>query len=165
MPFPLRGFDTDSGSEFINETVLAYCAETKIEFTRARSYRKNDQACVEQKNGSAVRHLVGYRRLEGMAAADTLSRLYASSRLFVNFFQPSFKPAEKKRVGARVSKRYHAPETPCARLLQSDSIPDAMKERLRAIAVTLDPLRLRSGGHRVLEDPVPLAEDQVAGDD
>jgi hypothetical protein len=107
MPFPLRGFDTDNGSEFINETVLAYCTEAKIEFTRARPYRKNDQAWVEQKNGSVVRRLVGYRRLEGMAAADTLARLYASSRLFVNFFQPSFKLAEKTRVGARVSKRYH----------------------------------------------------------
>jgi len=142
MPFPLRGFDTDNGSEFINEVVLAYCAESKIEFTRARPYRKNDQAWVEQKNGSVVRRLVGYRRLEGMAAADTLARLYASSRLFVNFFQPSFKLKEKKREGARVTKRYHAPETPCARLLQSESVPDAMKERLRAVAVTLDPLRL-----------------------
>jgi hypothetical protein len=142
MPFPLRGFDTDNGSEFINEAVLAYCKEAKIEFTRARPYRKNDQAWVEQKNGSVVRRLVGYRRLEGMAAADTLARLYSSSRLFVNFFQPSFKLAEKKRVGARVSKRYHAPERPCARLLQSDSVPEAMKERLRAVAITLDPLRL-----------------------
>ncbi len=25
MPFPLRGFDTDNGSEFVNEAVLAYC--------------------------------------------------------------------------------------------------------------------------------------------
>jgi len=57
MPFPLCGFDTDNGSEFINETVLAYCTETKIEFTRARPYRKNDQAWVEQKSGSVVRRL------------------------------------------------------------------------------------------------------------
>ena len=50
MPFPLRGFDTDNGSEFVNELVLAYCANTGIEFTRSRPYRKNDQAWVEQKN-------------------------------------------------------------------------------------------------------------------
>jgi hypothetical protein len=142
MPFPLRGFDTDNGSEFINETVLAYCKAEGIEFTRGRPRRKNDQAWVEQKNGAVVRRLVGYGRLEGLAAADALARLYASSRLFVNFYQPSFKLAEKKREGARVSKRYHAPETPCARLLQSVSVPDAMKERLRAVALTLDPLRL-----------------------
>jgi hypothetical protein len=67
---------------------------------------------VEQKNGSVVRRLVGYRRLEGIRAAEALARLYGASRLFVNFFQPSFKLAEKTRTGARVSKRYHAPETP-----------------------------------------------------
>jgi hypothetical protein len=142
MPFPLRGFDTDNGSEFINELVLAYCKDNEIEFTRSRPYRKNDQAWVEQKNGSVVRRLVGYRRLEGLAAAAALARLYAASRPFVNFFQPSFKLAEKTREGARVTKRYHAPATPCTRLLESEGVTDAMKEKLRAVALTLDPLRL-----------------------
>lgn len=85
MPFPLRGLDTDNGSEFINDTVLAYCTAAGIEFTRSRPYHKNDQAWVEQKNGSVVRRLVGYRRLEGLAAAGALSQLYAAARLFVNF--------------------------------------------------------------------------------
>ena len=95
MPFPLRGFDTDNGGEFMNETVAAYCGLHGIPCTRSRPYHKNDQAWVEQKNGSVVRRLVGYRRLEGLAAAEALSRLYAASRLFVNFFQPSFKLASK----------------------------------------------------------------------
>lgn len=142
MPFPLLGVDTDNGSEFINAALIAYCKETNLEFTRSRPYRKNDQAWVEQKNGSVVRRLVGYRRLEGLAALDALSRLYAASRLFVNFFQPSFKLADKTRVGAHVSKRYHSPETPSARLMKLDAVTDVMKERLRAVAVTLDPLRL-----------------------
>jgi integrase-like protein len=155
MPFPLLGFDTDNGGEFINEAVLAYCTEARIEFTRSRPYRKNDQAWVEQKNGSVVRRLVGYRRLEGIAATEALSRLYAASRLFVNFFQPSFKLAEKKRVGASVSKRYHTPETPCARLLKSNAVPEGMKERLRAVATTLDPLRLL--------DEIRTVQHQLAG--
>src|SRR5215208_3563294 len=49
MPFPMRGIDTDNGSEFINETVLAYCVEAGIEFTRSRPYRKNDQAWSSRK--------------------------------------------------------------------------------------------------------------------
>jgi hypothetical protein len=142
MPFALRGIDTDNGSEFVNEALLTYCTQHNIEFTRSRPYHKNDQAWVEQKNGSVVRRLAGYGRLEGLRAAEALARLYSSSRLFVNFFQPSFKLAEKKRVGARVSKRYHAPETPCARLLASPGVTDATKERLRAVLLTLDPLRL-----------------------
>jgi hypothetical protein len=54
MPFPLRGFDTDNGGEFMNETVAAYCHAHGIPCTRSRPYHKNDQAWVEQKNGSVV---------------------------------------------------------------------------------------------------------------
>jgi hypothetical protein len=81
--------------------VRDYCAAERIELTRCRPYRKNDQAHVEQKNGEIVRRMVGYRRYEGMAAAVQLARLYAPVRLFVNAFQPSFKLAEKTRDGAR----------------------------------------------------------------
>ncbi|MEP7306180.1 MAG: transposase, partial [Acidobacteriota bacterium] len=110
----------------MNETVAAYCHTHGIPCTRSRPYHKNDQAWVEQKNGSVVRRLVGYRRLEGLAAAAALARLYAASRLFVNFFQPSFKLASKTRVGAKVHKTYHAPETPYARLLVSAAVTDEM---------------------------------------
>jgi hypothetical protein len=88
MPFELLEFDTDNDSVFINETVRDYCASSGIAFTRCRPYRKNDQAWVEQKNGSVVRRLVGYRRFEGLEAAATLATLYAAARLFENFFQP-----------------------------------------------------------------------------
>ena len=77
-----------------------------------------------------------------MPAAEALARLYSAAHLFVNVFQPSFKLAEKTRDGARVHKRYHAPETPCARLLASDAIPVGMKDRLRAVLDTVDPLGL-----------------------
>jgi len=89
-----------------------------------------------------VRRLLGYRRFEGLAAARAITRLYGASRLFVNFFQPSFKLAGKQRDGARVTKRYHPPQTPCERLLQSDSIPMAAKSKLREISAELDPLKL-----------------------
>src|SRR4051812_9904506 len=113
-----------------------------IELTRSRPYHSNDQAWIEQKNGSVVRRLVGYERHEGAAATEILSRLYASSRLFVNFFQPSFKLREKARVGARIVKRYHAPETPCRRLLMSNVVSDQVKSKLTGIAESLDPLQL-----------------------
>ena len=142
LPFPLLGIDIDNGSEFLNEVLVAFCKEHRIELTRSRPYRKNDQAWVEQKNGAVVRRLVGYGRLEGVPAAEALARLYSAARLFVNVFQPSFKLAEKTREGARVRKRYHAPETPCARLLAADAIPAVMKDRLRAVLGTVDPLGL-----------------------
>jgi len=83
---------------------------------------KNDQAWVDQKNGSVVRRFVGYHRLEGSRAVEALARLYSATRLFVNFFQPSFKLKEKIRTGSRILKRYHAPETPTSRLLASNAV-------------------------------------------
>jgi hypothetical protein len=161
MPFPLRGIDTDNGSEFINEALVEYCGKHGIEFTRSRPYHKNDQAWIEQKNGSVVRRLVGYGRLEGVRAAEALGRLYTASRLFVNFFQPSFKLKEKTRTGARVTKRYHVPETPCARLLSCTTIDEQMKERLRSVLATLDPLRLLDEIRVVQEHLAGLAKGEV----
>ena len=142
LPFTLRALDVDNGSEFVNETMIQYCLRNGIELTRSRPYRKNDQAWIEQKNGAIVRKLLGYRRFEGIAAAQALARLYGASRLFVNFFQPSFKLAEKHRQGAQVTKRYHPPQTPCERLLLAETLSDDVKEKLREVGNTLDPLQL-----------------------
>lgn len=111
MPFPLLGLDVDNDTVFMNESVRDYCQDAGIVLTRCRPYRKNDQAHIEQKNGAIVRRIVGYRRFEGMEAARMLAGLYATTRLFVNAFQPSFKLAEKERDGARVRKRYHGVPT------------------------------------------------------
>ncbi len=138
----MLGFDTDNDTVFINETVRDYCATEKIEFTRCRPYRKNDQAHVEQKNGDTVRRMVGYRRYEGIAAAEQLAKLYAPARLFVNAFQPCFKLAEKTRNGAQVKKRYHKPLTPWDRLLTDGRVDAVSRERIAEPRADLDPIRL-----------------------
>jgi hypothetical protein len=78
-----------------------------------------------------VRRLVGYGRFEGVEAAQAMARLYAAARLYVNFFQPSFKLKEKRREGAKVIKRYHAPATPFERALAHRKVAKAVKARLR----------------------------------
>ena len=65
----------DHDSVFINETLIKYCAERGIEFTRSRPYRKNDQAWIEQKNGAVVRHCVGHDRYSGSVAGPTIAHL------------------------------------------------------------------------------------------
>src|SRR3954452_3080245 len=142
LPFPLGGADFDNDSVFMNEDVVGWCRANGIEVTRSRAYRKNDQAWVEQKNGAVVRRLVGHDRLEGLAATGELGRLYASARLLVNFFQPSFKLAAKRRDGARFNRRYHAPATPYARLLATGTLEAGVEERLAAEFAALDPIAL-----------------------
>ena len=161
LPFPLLGFDTDNDSVFLNETVRDYCQAAGIAFTRCRPYRKNDQAWVEQKNGAVVRRCVGYRRYEGLEAAAALARLYRSLRLFVNYFQPSFKLAGKAREGSRVRKRYHVPATPYQRLLADPRTSDEMRRAVEAIYATLDPVQLLSNIRHAQARLVEIADQPV----
>ena len=102
-----------------------------------------------------VRRIVGYRRLEGLEAAAALAQLYSTVRLFVNFFQPSFKLAGKERDGARVRKRYHPPATPCQRLLADPRTPAPVRVELVQTHARLDPVRLlkemRSAQQRLID--------------
>jgi hypothetical protein len=134
--------DTDNGGEFINDLLLAYCVQHHITFTRGRVAKKNDQCFVEQKNGSVVRQVVGYDRFEGEAAYRQLSELYRALRLFVNFFQPSMKLQMKSRQGSRVRRSYDQAATPLQRLLVTDILDPAKRERLQALYEALDPVLL-----------------------
>ncbi len=142
LPFPLLGVDTDNGSEFLNAVWLHYCQQEELTFTRSRPYRKNDQCFVEQKNGAVVRRMIGYDRYEGSAACEKLGELYGVLRLYQNYFQPSMKLSSKKRAGAKVSKKYEPAQTPYQRLLKSEAVSEAHKEKLRQEYEQLDPLRL-----------------------
>ena len=71
-----------------------------------------------------------------------MGRLYAAARLYVNFFQPSFKLKEKRREGAKVIKRYHAPSTPYERALTHPKVPAPVKRRLSDQYRRLNPVAL-----------------------
>lgn len=154
IPVPILGINSDNDSAFINETLVVYCADAEIEFTRSRAYRKNDQAWIEQKNGAVIRRFVGYERYAGPVAGQALARLYGLLRLYVNYFQPSFKLLEKRRDGARTFKRYDKPTTPCDRLLAEEALDATTKAALRQQRATLDPVALL---HNIREAQSTLA--------
>ena len=95
---------------------------------------KSDQAFVEQKTGAVVRRLVGDGRFDGIETATVMARLYAAGRLHVNFFQPSFKLAQKRREGAKVIKRYHPPATPYARACPPEAVASDQAPAARDIS-------------------------------
>jgi len=162
FPWLLRGVDFENDSAFMNDVVVPWCREQKLEVTRSRAYKKNDQAFVEQKNGAVVRRLMGYGRFDGADTARVMSRLYAAARLYINFFQPSFKLKEKRREGAKVIKRYHAPSTPYERALAHPKVPAAVKQRLRGQYRTLDPVALL-GEIRATQEELGNRVDRRAG--
>jgi hypothetical protein len=163
FPWLLIGVDFDNDSAFMNDVVIPWCREQKLEVTRSRAYKKNDQAFVEQKNGAVVRRLMGYGRFDGVEAARVITRLYASARLYVNFFQPSFKLKEKRREGSKVIKRYHAPSTPYERALAHPHVTPAVKQQLCEQYRTLDPVALLAE-IRTAQEELGNRIDRRAGD-
>lgn len=112
FPFPIRGIDSDNGSEFINHHLLSYCEQREITFTRGRSGKKNDGCYVEQKNWARVRELVGYYRYDTPGELEVLNQIWDADDAFANYFLPSLKLASKHRDGAKVVKKYHQAATP-----------------------------------------------------
>ena len=101
LPFPLKGFDCDNGSEFINHHLIKHFGDKvkPIQFTKSRPYHKDDNSHIEQKNWTHVRQWFGYHRLENQKIVPLMNNLYTTEwRLFHNFLCPSVKLIEKKRV-------------------------------------------------------------------
>ena len=143
LPFPLLGLDSDNGSEFINVELFRWCEDNAITFTRSRSYRKNDNCFVEQKNWPVVRQQVGYLRYDTAEELGVLRELYGHLRLYVNFFQPQQKLVEKVRDGATVRKRYDVAQTPYQRVMASPHVEETAKEALTTSYLSLNPVELK----------------------
>jgi hypothetical protein len=85
-------------------------------------------------------------------------------RLFVNFFQPSFKLATKARDGAKVRKRYHPPATPCQRLLADPRTSEKVRRRVEELRATLNPVRLLQEIRAAQQQLVEIADRPVLGE-
>lgn len=157
LPFPLKGIDSDNGSEFINAHLKRYCDQTAVQFTRGRPYKKDDNAHIEQKNWTHVRKLIGYDRYDTRAAVDAMNALYADAGRLQNLFLPSVKLVEKVRVGSRTRRRYDAPQTPLDRLVASGQGDGPKVRALLHERAHLDPFALASRVERQLERIYRLA--------
>jgi len=122
FPFPIIGIDSDNGSEFINDHLLAWCIEQKITFTRSRPGNKNDGAHVEQKNWARVRELVGYYRYDTTSELAKLNEIWALDAVFTNYFLPQQKLIFKQRKGAKVTKRHDTATTPHQRAIAHEGM-------------------------------------------
>lgn len=153
LPFPILGFDTDNGGEFLNWHLFHYFGKRikPVAFTRSRAYRKNDNAHVEQKNWTHVRQLVGYGRFEGAEVANLLNDLYGHEwRWFRNFFCPVMKHLRTEVQGSRKRRIYDQPATPFVRLKAAPGVDSAQIAELEKIASKLDPFVLKETIERKL---------------
>ena len=146
LPFSLLGLDCDNGGELLNKNIYRYLTHRRapVQFTRSRPYYKNDNAHIEGKNWTHIRQWLGYRRFENPEIVRLLNDLYRKEwRLFHNFFMPSMKLVEKKRIGSKIMKIHDNPKTPYQRILESKFIPKKTKRVLKEQFKTLNPFKLR----------------------
>jgi hypothetical protein len=146
LPFPLLGFDSDNGSEFLNYHLLRHFTQRKqpVQFTRSRAYHKDDNAHIEQKNWTHVRQWLGYRRLDNRLIERMLNDLYRREwRTFHNFFCPSVKLLDKKRIGSKTIKLHDSPKTPYQRITESLHVPQNTKNQMAKYLEKQNPFLLR----------------------
>ena len=163
LPFPLRGIDSDNGSEFINYHLKSYCSRRRIQFTRGRPYKKDDNAHIEQKNWTHVRKIFGYLRLDSPAVLATMNDLYvAELRVYQNLFQPSTKLLRKTRVGSRLRRVYEPPKTPLERVRECGQADGVKLAQLDQTFKTHDPFELSKKIDRKLEAIFQLANARMS---
>lgn len=145
VPFDVLGFDSDTGSEFVNWHMVSYCDKNKIFFTRSRPDRKNDNAYVEQKNNTHIRQWLGYGRYDTIKQLNLINDLYRNElRLFNNFFRPVMKIKSKEKINNSLCrKRYDTAQTPYRRLMDCSQISDLKKKELQAVYLSLNPAELK----------------------
>jgi transposase InsO family protein len=143
LPFRLLGLDSDNGSEFINWHLKHWCEQNKIQLTRGRPYKKDDNAHIEQKNWTHVRKLLGWERYDSKAAVEAINAVYRDElRLWLNLYLPSVKLQKKVRVGSKVRRVYDAAQTPFERVLVSATSHPKRVAELKKLRSSLDPFEL-----------------------
>jgi len=162
FPFPLRVFDSDNGSEFINHAVADWLQERDIAQTRSRPYRKNDQATVESKNNHIVRKCAFYWRYDTPAELVLLNELWRLVSLRVNFFTPTRKPVGyAMTANGRKKRLYDKPATPWQRVLDSEVLTSKEAEKVAVRVEGINPADLTRRINQIQLQLIDLAKEKT----
>ena len=143
IPYQVQGLDCDNGSELMNYDVVNWATGRDIFFTRARPYKKNDQAHVESKNNHVVRRYGFYYRYDTEEERRILAELWRLVGLKMNCFTATRKPIgwTTDAVGRR-KRMYDKPQTPLDRLLESGVLSHEQTQELTALRASINPAEL-----------------------
>jgi hypothetical protein len=161
LPFPILEIHPDNDSGLVNHLLFRYCRQHQIAFSRSRPLHKNDNAWVEQRNWTHIRKEVGYRRFDSPQACDLLNQLYIALAQWKNFFLPTMKLIEKRRVRGKIHRRYDEPKTPYQRVIESGQLPTEALQILKATFDGLNPVELKRTIERCKKDLFNLLEPNV----
>ncbi len=145
LPFRIKELHPDNGPEFLNHHLVRIWGEEipGLTLTRSRPYQKNDNRFVEQKNDTLVRAYLGQARLDTAEQCAALNALYDQLWVYYNLFQPVLHLIKKTHDGVRTHRTWDDATTPCARLLATNTLDPAVRERLERLYAETNPRALR----------------------
>ena len=143
LPFGLLEIHPDTGSEFINYHLKNCCDAVGIKMTRSRPNHKNDNMCVEERNGHIIRKKIDYIRIDCQEAVDVLNKYYELLCLFQNHFIAVRRTKDKVRIGSRYQRKFEPAKTPYQRIIESAEISDDQKKEIEKIHQSLNMFELQ----------------------
>jgi hypothetical protein len=167
IPFPIRELHPDNGSEFFNNHLARLFGEElpNLTLSRSRPYHKNDNRFVEQKNATLVRAYLGHIRLDTATQVTALNALYEQLWVYYNLFQPVLHLAQKTIVDGTLRRQWDTAQTPYQRLVATDTLAPAQRQRLDACYRQTNPRALRQAIYHAIpplwhaSEPIPIAAD------
>jgi hypothetical protein len=149
VPFAVLEIHPDNGSEFLNHHLVRFWKETVkgVHLSRSRPYHSNDNPFVEQRNGHPIRVYLGYDRLDTVAHTRVVNQLYDKLWLYLNFFQPVMRVAEKTIIAedgqrTKIRRRYDAARPPFDRVCATEAISLERRAQLTALRDQTNPRQL-----------------------
>jgi hypothetical protein len=141
LPWQLVQIHPDCGTEFLNSFVMEWCEKYKIQVTRSRSYHKNDNGYVEQRNGHIARRWLGYDRLGIRDMLTEINEFYILICQYHNHFKAQrLCISTVKLENGKYKKEYEiVAQTPYRRILERKDLDVTIKEKLTVIHETLNP--------------------------
>lgn len=123
FPFPIHGFHSDNGSEFINQTVARLLNKLLIEQTKSRPRHSNDNGLVETKNGAVIRKHMGYGYIDA-AHAEPIQHFYSAHfNPYLNYHRPCAQADIEVDEKGRQRRHYRRYQTPLETLLALQPAP------------------------------------------
>lgn len=106
FPFAIRGFHSDSGSEYVNHKTAELLEKLRIEFTKSRPRQTNDNALAECKNGAVIRKTMGYSHIP-QKYATAINSFYTDARNpYLNFHRPCYFAVDTIDANGKIRKSY-----------------------------------------------------------
>ena len=123
---------------------MSWCKNEKIDLSRSRPGKSNDNMYVEERNGHVIRKTVGYIRLDCKETVDALNLLYEVLAPYLMHFVAVRRTTGKEKIQSHYRRTYEkTAKTPYRRILEHPAIEEEVKEWLRKKHAILNPLVLK----------------------